>query len=118
MEVKYPFCVPASFTVFKVLVQKYFLSFFLTCTVRHCLTLGPATVLFCIFLETLYCHCGNDMPKLSLPFYELGSLRTPLFPISICSTIWSSIMQQCVFKFIYKALHYVKQKENVKILNF
>jgi hypothetical protein len=75
VQVRYPFCASPYFTVVKVPVQKSFFSSFLTCTVHHCQTLGPiaATFLFS-FLETFYCHCGNRVPKLSLPFYDLPCL--------------------------------------------
>lgn len=58
----------------------------LTCTVRHCLKLGPITMSLSIFLVTFYCHCGIDVPKLSLHFMSYHVCERPLFPIRICST--------------------------------
>lgn len=67
VQVRYPF---VCLHVLKLSKFRYKMCFssFLTCTVRHCLKLGSITTSFSSFLATFYCHCGNDMPKLSLHF--------------------------------------------------
>lgn len=86
-------------------------SSFLTCTVRQCLKLGPITMSFSSFLVTFYCHCGNDVPKLSLHFMSYPVCERPLFPIRIWSTF--SRTQLNSVNLNLHTIHYVTWNEMI-----